>query len=58
MKGEKVYCIFGYPAIEGAEYPVLDKIFAQRVDAERYKTEENKKANWNRIVCVEEEIVY
>ena len=58
MKREKVYCVFGYPQIEGAEYPVLDKIFAQRVDAENYMNEENNKAGWRRVICVDEEIVY
>lgn len=52
-----VYCVFGYPSIEGAEYPTLDKIFAQRVDAENYMNEENKKAGWRRVITVDEETI-
>lgn len=58
MKGEKVYCVFGHPQREGAEYPTLDKIFAQRVDAENYMNEENKKEGWRRMTCVDEEIIH
>lgn len=58
MKGEKVYCVFGYPSMEGVEYPTLDKVFAQRVDAENYMNEENKKAGWRRVITVDEEIVH
>lgn len=49
-----VYCVYGYSGMEGDDNYYMQKIFAQRADAERYMEERNKGSAYKMIVCIEE----
>ena len=48
-----VYCVYGYPNIEGCDHQYVEKIFRSEKDAEQYLEEENKRAKWKRVTRID-----
>jgi hypothetical protein len=50
----KVYLVYAYPAIEGAEYECVDRIFNDLEKANNYKEKLNKEFGWKRATYIDE----
>lgn len=48
----KVYCVYAY--VNDSDYPYVEKIFSNKEKAEKFLEEENKKAGWARVTCIDE----
>jgi len=50
----KVYLVYAYPAIEGAEYECVDRVFSDFEKANYYKEKVNKESGWKRATYIDE----
>jgi len=50
----KVFLVYAIPAVEGAEYECVDRVFSDFEKANHYKEKVNKKSGWERVKYIEE----
>lgn len=50
----KVYIVYGYPEVEGAECEYVERLFYKFEDAETYMEKENAKWGWRKITGIQE----